>query len=143
VDLEEEGARLAATCAITERLKSGAAWTGIDALLRWLDGVPAPLVAAAGRWVRTTRVANVVATNVPGPRETERICGLELEALYPIVPIADGLGLGLAVFSYAGTLFVGLVADPALVPDLEKLGRGIEDAFAALGGTRADVAGPG
>lgn len=93
--------------------------------------------------MRTTRIANVVATNVPGPREPERICGLELEALYPIVPIADGLGLGLAVFSYAGTLFVGLVADPALVPDLEKLGRGIEDAFAALGGTRADVAGPG
>jgi hypothetical protein len=27
--------------------------------------------------------------------------------------------------------------------DREKLGRGIEDAFAALGGTRADVAGPG
>jgi WS/DGAT/MGAT family acyltransferase len=132
VDVSQERPRLAATRAVTERLKQGSAWTGIDALLELLDGVPAPLVALAGRSLRLSRIANVVATNVPGPRDPRTLCGQPLVALYPIVPIADGLGLGLAVFSYAGTLYVGLNAAADLVPDLDKLRLGIEESFAAL-----------
>jgi WS/DGAT/MGAT family acyltransferase len=132
VDPEGELARLAATRAITERLKSGAAWTGIDSLLRALDGLPAPLVALAGSRLSLGRIANLVATNVPGPRGARWLCGRRVEALRPIVPIADGLGLGAAVLSYDGTLSVGLNADPSLLPDLEKLGHGIEEAFTAL-----------
>ncbi len=132
VDVEDEVARLAATRAITARLKSDGAWTGIDALLRVLDDLPPALVALAGRGVRNMRIANVIATNVPGPREARYLCSSRVEAIHPIVPIADGLGLGLAVLSYAGTLYIGLNADPALVPDLEKLGRSIDAAFAEL-----------
>ena len=71
--------------------------------------------------MRLSRIANLVATNVPGPRETRYLCGSKVAAIHPIVPIADGLGLGLAVFSYDGTLHVGLNAAADLVPDLEKL----------------------
>ncbi len=132
VDVSQERPRFSATRATTERLKQGTAWTGIDALLALLDGVPAPLVALAGRSLRLSRIANLVATNVPGPREPRTLCERPLVALYPIVPIADGLGLGLAVFSYAGTLYVGLNAAADLVPDLDKLRLGIEESFAAL-----------
>ena len=132
VDVERERPRLSATRAATERLKNGAAWTGIDALLGLLEGVPAPLVALVGNLLGSTRLANVVATNVPGPRDARRLCGRPLEAVYPIVPIADGLGLGLAAFSYAGELFVGFNADAELVPDLDKLRLGIEESFAEL-----------
>jgi WS/DGAT/MGAT family acyltransferase len=132
VDVEDEIARLAATRAITERLKSAGAWTGIDALLQLLEDLPPGLVALVGHGVGSIRIANLIATNVPGPREPRWLCSRRVEAIYPIVPIADGLGLGLAVFSYAGTLYVGLNADPALVPDLEKLGRAIESAFDEL-----------
>jgi hypothetical protein len=45
------------------------------------------------------------------------------------------MGLGLAVFSYDGWLHVGLNADAERVPHLEKLERGIEEAFAALLGS--------
>jgi diacylglycerol O-acyltransferase len=69
---------------------------------------------------------------VPGPRETRFLCGRRVEVLYPVVPITDGLGLGVAVFSYDGLLHVGLNADARLVPDLEKLEEGIAEAFAAL-----------
>jgi WS/DGAT/MGAT family acyltransferase len=132
VDVWEERPRLAATRAITERLKASAAWTGIDALLAALDELPAPLVALFGAGLRPGRLANVIATNVPGPRETRWLAGRRVEALQPIVPIIDGIGLGLAVFSYDGWLHVGLNADAALVPDLEKLRHGIEAAFARL-----------
>jgi WS/DGAT/MGAT family acyltransferase len=132
VDLEREVPRLNVTCAITERLKQRAAWNGIDALLALLEQVPASLVAAVARSMPISRIANLVATNVPGPRETRYLCGERVEAIYPIVPIADRIGLGLAVFSYDGTLYVGLNADPDLVPGHEKLCQGIEEAFAAL-----------
>jgi len=132
VDLEDEISRLGATRAITDRLKSGGAWTGIDSLLQLIEDLPPSLVALVGHGVRNIRIANLIATNVPGPREPRYLCSRKVEAVYPIVPIADGLGLGLAVFSYDGTLYVGLNADPALVPDLEKLGRAIESAFEEL-----------
>jgi WS/DGAT/MGAT family acyltransferase len=133
VDPVHEAPRLAATRAVTEKLKQHGAWAGIDALLGLVDELPAPLVALAGSGMKLGALANVISTNVPGPRETRWLCGRRVEALYPIVPITDGIGLGLAVFSYDGWLHVGLNADPALVPDLEKLGQGIEEAFAALG----------
>jgi len=132
VDLAEEQPRLAATRAITERLKAKAAWTGIDALLAALDELPAPLVALFGAGFRPSRLANVIATNVPGPREPRWLDGRRVEALYPIVPIIDGIGLGLAVFSFDGHLHVGLNASAVLVPDLEKLRRAIEAAFQRL-----------
>jgi len=132
VDLEDEVARLAATRAITERLKSASAWTSIDSLLQRLDDLPPGLVAAFGRRLGGVRIANLVATNVPGPREPRFLCGRRVLSMYPIVPITDGLGLGLAVLSYHDRLHVGLNADPALVPDLEKLGRAVEHAFSEL-----------
>jgi hypothetical protein len=52
--------------------------------------------------------------------------------LRSLAPIADGLGLGIAVFSYDDALHVGISADADLVPDLEKLERGLVEAFAAL-----------
>jgi len=132
IDPAREVPRLAATRAITDRLKSAAAWSGLDALLGVLDDVPAPLLAGLGRGMGVGRLANVVATNVPGPRETRWLRGRRVDALYPIVPIVDSIGLGLAVFSYDGWLHVGLNADAGLVPDLEKLEQGIAEAFAEL-----------
>jgi hypothetical protein len=132
VDPSDEIPRLAATRAITDRLKRATAWTGIDALLAALDGAPPALVALASAYVKIGRLANLIATNVPGPRETRWLGDARVEALYPLVPIAGGIGLGVAVFSYDGWLHVGLNADARRRVDLEKLRRAIEDAFAAL-----------
>ena len=135
VDPAGEVARLAATRADTERLKTSGAWTGIDALLELVDGLPPSLVATVGERLSLGRLANVISTNVPGPKEARWLCGVRALELRPLVPLADGLGLGLAVFSYDGWLHVGLSADADLVPDLEKLEQALEEAFAALLGS--------
>jgi len=137
VDPAGEVPRLAATRAATERLKTSGAWTGIDALLELVDGLPPALVATVGQRLSLGRLANVIATNVPGPRQTRWLCGARALELRPLVPLADGLGLGLAVFSYDGWLHVGLAADADRVPDLEKLERELEAAFASLLGSAA------
>lgn len=130
--LEDERERLRATCALTRRLKEERAWSGIEALLGLLDLLPPALVASCARGLRNLAIANVVATSVPGPREERFLCSRRVEAIYPIVPIADGLGLGFAALSYQGALHVGLNTDPALVPDLEKIGHAIDAAFRDL-----------
>ena len=135
VDLSSEQARLRATIALMQRLKQVQAWTGVDRLLRALDHLPAPLTAFAGSRMNMKfgRFANVVATNVPGPRSAGHLLGSRVEAAYPIVPILDYIGLGLAVFSFDGYLHIGLNGDADLTPDIEKLALGIEEAFAELG----------
>lgn len=132
VDPTTEVPRLVATRAVTDALKTNGAWMGIDALLGALDELPPPLVAAFGKSIRIRRLASLVATNVQGPREPRWLCGRRVEAIYPIVPICDGIGLGLAVLSYDGMLYVGVNADPGLVPDREKLARSIDEAFSEL-----------
>jgi hypothetical protein len=89
-------------------------------------------VAWLGRHLRIPAVADVIATNVRGPSERRWLAGRRVEALYPIVPISDGLGLGMAVLSYAGTIHVGLNGDADRVPDLGKLRSGLEESFARL-----------
>ncbi len=108
---------------------------GVGALLDLLEQVPAPLVARLVSAIPLGRFASLLATNVPGPGEPRYLLGRHVEALYPIAPVRDGLGLSLAVFSYAGWLYVGVHADPDLVPDLEKLVFGIEESFASLLGS--------
>jgi len=67
---------------------------------------------------RVNLPANVVISNVPGPRETRYFGGCELERYVPISTIADGVGLNITVHSYRDRLDFGLVADRELVPDL-------------------------
>jgi diacylglycerol O-acyltransferase len=129
---EEETERLAATAATTRRLKQAGGSSGVATLLAAADHLPAPLVAWAARHVRIPAVAGVIATNVRGPDQPRYLAGQRVEALYPIVPVTDGLGLGLAVLSYAGILHVGLNADADRVHDLDELRAGVEESFARL-----------
>jgi WS/DGAT/MGAT family acyltransferase len=130
----EETERLEVTAAITRRLKEGRGHDAVAALLAAADLLPPPLMAWISRHARIPSLAGVIATNVRGPESTRFLAGRRVEALHPIVPIADGLGLGLAVLSYAGAMHVCIDADADLVPDVEKLRAGIEEATARLVG---------
>ncbi len=62
---------------------------------------------------------NAIVTNVPGPPIPLYCHGARLRALYPQVPLLQGLGIGIALMSYAGTVCWGFNSDPDLVPDVE------------------------
>ncbi len=75
---------------------------------------------------------NLVVTNVPGPPIPLYLLGSRLQAVYPMVPLFVNLGLGIALFSNAGTLFWGFNADRDVVPDLEVFVDGLHAAFEQL-----------
>jgi hypothetical protein len=86
----------------------------------------------AGSLVGLLRPFNLVVTNVPGPGMSLDLLGARLVHAYPQAPLLGGQALGIALFSYAGTLCWGLNADYELVPDLDLLAEDVAASFAEL-----------
>jgi hypothetical protein len=55
-----------------------------------------------------------------------------MTSIHGVVPLFTHQGVGVALVSYDGGLFVGLYADPDAVPDVDALGRDVADAFDEL-----------
>ena len=70
---------------------------------------PPTIMSQAARLQARQRLFNLVVTNVPGPQMPLYLLGRELEAIYPMVPLADNTALGIAIMSYNGQLNFGLV----------------------------------
>ena len=74
-----------------------------------------------------TSKTSVVMTNVIGPRHKLYLAGNPIRQVNFWVPQTAGIGLGISIFSYAGEVVVGIMANAKLVPDPET----IVDAFEA------------
>jgi hypothetical protein len=94
-----------------------------DMLTAATDTLSPVVATAAVRLVarlsdRVTLPANVVISNVPGPRQPMYFASAALERYIPVSTITNGVGLNITVHSYLDRLDFGLVADRDLVPDL-------------------------
>jgi diacylglycerol O-acyltransferase len=71
-------------------------------------------------------------TNVPGPQFPVYLYDAELLATYPLVPLWDTHGVGIALFSYSGSVDWGLLGDARLMPDLDEFAADLDEAFYEL-----------
>ncbi len=78
-----------------------------------------------------------VLTNVPGPPVPMSVGGHKLRAFVFWGPQRDRIGIGVSIFSFAGSLRVGVIADAALLPDPGALTDAFEQEFAGLRGALA------
>ena len=116
----------------TESLKSGSQALGGLTLIGLASAAPPVLHAFMARSVFATRLFNVTITNVPGPPKTLYGLGSTMRDVIPLVPLAAGHSVGIAVVSYDGGLTFGLNADREAMPDLAVLADGMNEALAAL-----------
>ena len=130
-------ARVAMVRQKTMELKESHAALGAETLGQVTEWTGAGLLSLAARLVNLGTPFNTVITNVPGPQNPLYLLESRLLEIHPHVPLMGTLGLGIALFSYDGTLSWGFSADWDLVPDLHQLVNATEDAFAEL---RAAVA---
>jgi diacylglycerol O-acyltransferase / wax synthase len=65
--------------------------------------------------------STAVMTNVPGPTEPLTVAGSTLKQSLFWVPQTGDIGMGVSIFSYAGTVQFGLITDAALTPDPEAV----------------------
>jgi diacylglycerol O-acyltransferase len=134
VDENDPVQRLRKVHARLDRTKSGGQRQAGNAFLSIANRIPFPLTAwAVGLLTRLPQRGVVtVATNVPGPRRSLKVMGRRVIGVYPVPPIAMQLRTGVAMLSYAGDLFFGVLADYDVVADVDQLSRGIEAAIARL-----------
>jgi len=101
----------------------------------WLGLTPAPLFAAVGPYLSNSLplpVFNMVCTNVPGPQHPLYLLGREMLTFHPYVPIGNDMGVGCAIQSYNGKLYIGFTADTAAAPDGARLADFVDQAFAEI-----------
>jgi hypothetical protein len=70
---------------------------------------------------RVAPVFNVTISNVPGPQFDLWFGGCRIDALYPIGPVVEGIGLNITALSYMGELHIGMLGCRRLVPDLDSM----------------------
>jgi diacylglycerol O-acyltransferase len=98
---------------------------------------PTTIVSQAARLQARQRLFNLVVTNVPGPQMPLYMLGRQLEAIYPMVPLANNTALGIAIMSYHGQLNFGLAADYDALSDLSRLASDLQEAIAELAAAAA------
>ncbi len=74
-------------------------------------------VGAFQPFIDHQRLVHTFVTNVRGPAQRLRLAGVDVTALVPVAVNPGNVAVSFDVLSYAGTLGVTLVCDPALVPE--------------------------
>jgi WS/DGAT/MGAT family acyltransferase len=125
-------ARLKIISETTQGLKNNHDALGALALTQVTEWTGSALLSLGARLMTYGTPFNMVITNVPGPQVPLYLLGSRMQAAHPLVPLLSQLGLGIALFSYAGTLSWGFAADWNIVPDLHELVDATEQAFEEL-----------
>jgi hypothetical protein len=103
-----------------------------DIVSSQLFGLGARLFSQLGIANRVPSPVNVIVSNVPGPDCPLYFAGAKLDALYPLGPIYDGIGLNVTVLSYLDTVGFGFITCAEVVPDLWDLVSGIGEELREL-----------
>jgi uncharacterized protein DUF1298 len=102
---------------------------GAALVLRAMNLLPAPAQRRAAAAVYTSRWFNLLVSVFPGDRRQHRLLGQPAGEAYPVLPLADGVGLAIGAMTWERSLSVGILADAALVPDADKLAAELSDAI--------------
>ena len=77
-------------------------------------------------------IANLLISNVPGPRQPLYVAGAEILSYWPLSIVEHGLGLNVTVMSYCDSLDIGLTVARKAVPDVHLLAQMLNHAYEEL-----------
>jgi diacylglycerol O-acyltransferase / wax synthase len=93
---------------------------------------PPTLLAQASRLNFSTRLFNLIVTNVPGPQFPLYLLGRELLELVPVAFLPEDHALAIAIISYNGLVEFGLLGDYDAMDDIDFVAAAISDALDEL-----------
>ena len=140
ISLSDPKQQLEIIHAITEDLKETNQAIGVQMMTQIQEWTPSTLLSLGAQAM--SGPINTIVTNVPGPQFPLYFHGARLRAIYPAVPLMEGMGLGIALTSYAGTMGIGFNADPDIVSDLGLFIRRFEQALAGVAAAAGVEIGP-
>jgi diacylglycerol O-acyltransferase / wax synthase len=101
-------------------------------LVKLAGFAPPNLHARAARLASAEQRYNLALSNAPGPQTPRFLKGVRMEESYPFIPLAGDSALSIAVSSYAGGMFFGILGDRVVLPDLDVLADLVHDAVGDL-----------
>ncbi len=91
--------------------------------------LPAAVHARFARLAYTRRFFNSIVTYMPGARGPRWCAGARVRAMYPVLPLTDGVPLTVGAVLAGDTIGVGVYFDPALGLDRTAVTASVADAF--------------
>ncbi|HYH57923.1 MAG TPA: wax ester/triacylglycerol synthase family O-acyltransferase [Thermoleophilaceae bacterium] len=113
-------------------LKQSKQALGAEVISGLNDFAPPTLLAQASRLNFSTRLFNLIVTNVPGPQFPLYLLGRELQELAPMAFLPEDHALAVAIMSYNGCVDFGLLGCYDAMPDLDVFADYLDDALAEL-----------
>jgi diacylglycerol O-acyltransferase / wax synthase len=128
--------------ATTDELKRGGEAAGGSVVAEAANWAGGAVVELTARLIGSSRVYNLIVTNVPGPSIPLYLAGSRLREAYPHLPLFEQQGLGIALLSYVGRLAVCVAADWHLGDLLHDIVERLETGFAELASLAGLADGP-
>jgi WS/DGAT/MGAT family acyltransferase len=137
-DTDDVRERFATICRSTAAGKAQLKSMTANAAMQFVTLLSLPVLLRA--WVPgvdrlTGPLANLIISNVPGPRERLYLHGAEQLAHFPVSQVSHGMALNITVLSYADGLYFGFVACPDTVPSMQRLAVHMDAAMKELEAT--------
>ncbi len=132
VYIDDPVARLRFVSRAMNGLKESKQAVGAATLAAVNSLAPPTILAQASRLNFSTRLFNLLVTNVPGPQLPLYVLGRRLLDLFPIAFLPEDHALAVAMMSYDGAMDYGLLADYDAMPDVQLIADGIEASLTAL-----------
>src|SRR4051794_3828523 len=126
VYVDDPIARLRVVKAAMDGLKESKQAVGAEVLTSMQNLAPPTILAQASRLNFSTRLFNLIVTNVPGPQFPLYLLGRELQDLFPIAFLPKRHALAIAIMSYNGGIDFGLLGDYDQLADIDDVGERIE-----------------
>jgi hypothetical protein len=124
--------RLEAVRVSMDGIKESRQALGAEVLAGVQNFAPPTILAQASRINFSTRLFNLLVTNMPGPQIPLHVLGREIREVYPIGFLAHDHALAVAIMSYNGQLNFGLLADSQALPELDRLAGWVSEAIEEL-----------
>jgi WS/DGAT/MGAT family acyltransferase len=113
-------------------LKESKQALGAEVIAGAQNFAPPTILAQASRLNFSTRLFNLIVTNVPGPQFPLYVLGRRMERVFPVAFLPENHALAVAIMSYNGEMNFGLLGDFDALPDIESIGESIEQELATL-----------
>jgi diacylglycerol O-acyltransferase len=124
--------RLARVRESMQHLKTSRQAEGAKVMTSIENALPPAVLARASRLGFSSRMYNLLVTNVPGPQVPIYMLGRQLEELAPLAFLAPEHTLAIAIVSYHGAVTYGLLGDADALPDLPDLAGHLQACLAEL-----------
>jgi len=122
---EDPVERLRIVRAEMSKVKQSKQVMGAEAIVALNDFAPPTVLAQAARLNFSTRLFNLIVTNVPGPQFPLYVLGRELQTVVPVAFLPAKHALSVANFSYNGKLSFGVLGDFDAMEDIDAMRDGL------------------